>query len=201
MVEIDAIIMAAGLSRRMGEQKLLLPFGSTTLLGYFLDHFPFALFREVFLVYSNQEVAEIGRGYGLKLVLNPDPEQGQGGSIKCGVEQSQAKDGMLFTVADQPFLGDEIITSVTQAFSLAPHKIIRPQYGGRPQNPVLFPQFCKDDLGNLMGDNGGRAVIAKYPEAVQLLNFTEELSFKDADYKEDYRFLLEELEKQHHRAR
>lgn len=190
MAEIDAIIMAAGLSRRMGEPKLLLPFGQTTLLDYFLERFPYDLFRDVFLVYGDERVAEIGRGYGVKLIVNPTPEQGQGSSIKYGTEQSQARDGMLFTVADQPFLGRRIITSLVEAFSKAPSKIIRPQHAGKPQNPVIFPRFCQNDLQNIVGDKGGRAVIAQYPDALELIEFTDGRCFKDVDCREDYTLLL-----------
>lgn len=190
MAEIDAIIMAAGLSRRMGEQKLVLPFGTTTLLGYFLKHFPYELFREVFLVYSDERVAEIGREHSVKLVLNSTPEQGQSGSIRCGVEQSQARDGMLFTVADQPFLDRQVIAVLVDDFSHTPTKIVRPQYAGRPQNPVIFPRFCQKDLCNLVGDQGGRAVIAQHPQSLQLIEFTDGRCFKDVDRREDYTLLL-----------
>ncbi len=59
MPKVDAIIMASGLSRRMGCNKLLLPLGDSTVVEQFLGRFPYALFQKVIVVYGDRQVAAI----------------------------------------------------------------------------------------------------------------------------------------------
>lgn len=193
MIEVDAIILAAGLSKRMGQAKLLMPFGEATLLDHFLHKFPYHLFRTVIMVYNDNRVQEIAEKYPLELVYNPSPEQGQGSSICYGAQYSRATDGMLFTVADQPFLGVEVIQPLLEEFGRRPQSIIRSRHIGIPQNPVIFPQYCREKLQEIVGDKGGREVIRQYPEALHYVDFVNELPFKDVDCYQDYTSLLKHL--------
>lgn len=194
MPEVDAIIMAAGQSKRMGTQKLLLPFADTTLLEYFLQRFPYHLFTHIYLVYNDIRVAEVAGNFRVTLLYNSVPQNGQSVSIRLGVEKSQAEDGMLFTVADQPFLAEDVIEKLIQEFSENKEKIVRPLCNNKPQNPVIFPRYCCHDLLNIEGDKGGREVISLYPNSLHYINFSRDISFKDADTLEDYKILLMQLQ-------
>ena len=73
MCKIDGVILAAGLSKRMGTNKLLLPLGDATILDRFLERFPFARFDNVILVYSDEQVAAIAGRFPMTLCPNRQP--------------------------------------------------------------------------------------------------------------------------------
>ena len=109
MGRVDAVILASGLSRRMGCNKLLLPLGGSTVLDQFLSGFPYALFENVIVVHGEGEVAAIARRYPVVLCHNQNPEAGKSHSIHLGLSVSTAEDGVLFAVADQPLLTSGVI--------------------------------------------------------------------------------------------
>lgn len=184
MAEIDAVIMASGRSLRMGSNKLLLPFGDyfeTTLLGYFLQDFPFTIFHQVILVCADPQVASIAEKFSLTVIHNDAAQQGQSESIKRGVANSTARDGILFLVADQPFLGGGTIKSIVETFTHHLNSIIIPYVDEKPKNPVLFPAVLREQFQLLEGDVGGREVIQTHPELVHLLPFPAGDDFCDID--------------------
>ncbi len=188
MGRLDTIIMASGLSRRMGCNKLLLPLGKSTVVGQFLAHFPYALFQKVIFVYSDTQVAAIAGNYPVVLCHNEDPEAGKSHSIQLGLSMSTAEDGIMFAVADQPLLtGCTIQTLVAMFYRQDAKKIIVPEVAGRPANPVIFPAACRSEFTELHGDAGGRQLIVKEPGRVCSVVFAAGGEFCDVDTPEKYR--------------
>lgn len=187
MSSVDAIIMASGLAKRMGCNKLLLPLGGATVIGQFLSRFPYTLFQKVIVVYGDIQVAEIAGQYPVVLCHNQNPEAGKSHSIQLGVSLSTAEDGMMFIVADQPLLTRNSIQTLVEMFSRQNfRKIIVPEVAGRPANPVIFPAICRSEFAELIGDAGGRQLIIKQPERVCPVPFTSEDEFRDVDTPDSY---------------
>ena len=191
MLSLDAVIMASGLSRRMGCNKLLLPLGGSTVVEQFLDRFPYTLFEKVIFVYSEPQVALLAGKYPLIVCHNQQPESGKSYSIQLGLSKSTAADGILFAVADQPLLSGATITTLVEMFSgHQGQKIIVPEAAGRPANPVLFPAACRSEFAELQADSGGRVLIAKEPGRVCLVPFTAADEFCDVDTPERYQQMV-----------
>ena len=93
----------------------------------------------------------------------------------------------MFMVGDQPFLNPSTINILIDTFQQDPHSIIVPVYNGIRGNPVLFPVALKKDLLTLEGDRGGRVLIEKMPDRVNLVSIDEEMPGTDIDTEEDYR--------------
>ena len=187
MCRLDAIILASGLSRRMGCNKLLLPLGNSTVLGQFLSRFPYALFQKVVFVYCDQQVAAIARQYPVVLCNNPSPEVGKSHSIQLGLSASTAEDGVMFAVADQPLLTSATTQTLIEMFrEKKAKKIIVPEVDGRPANPVIFPATCRSEFAELRGDSGGRQLIIRQPGRVCYVPFASKEEFCDVDTPENY---------------
>jgi len=187
MGRVDAIILASGLSRRMGCNKLLLSLGTSTVLGQFLSNFPYSLFQKVILVYTDPLVASIADKYPVLLCRNNKPDAGKSHSIQLGLSLSTAKDGMLFAVADQPLLTSATVETLVSMFEKEKsQKIIVPEVDGRAANPVIFPATCRPEFAELQGDSGGRRVIVKQPERVCYVLFACGDEFCDVDTPETY---------------
>ncbi len=191
MCRLDTIIMASGLSKRMGCNKLLLPLGRSTVVGQFLSNFPYALFQRVIFVYSDRQVAVIAGNYPVILCHNKDPEAGKSHSIQLGLSMSTAADGIMFAVADQPLLTSETIQTLVEVFCRQnPKKIIVPEVAGRPANPVIFPAVCRREFAELQGDLGGRQLIIKEPGRVCPVAFAAGDEFCDVDTPERYQQMV-----------
>lgn len=188
MSRVDAIIMASGLSTRMGQNKLLLPLGNSTVLGQLLRTFPYSCFERVTLVYHDQDVAKECEQYPLTLCHNSTPERGKSQTIACGIGASSPENGLLFMVADQPLLTAATIHQLVNTFCLHHQNIILPEIDSAPANPVIFPASLREELLSLTGDSGGREVIRLHPELVKQVPCTDEHEFYDVDtpamYKE-----------------
>ncbi len=191
MGKVDAIILASGLSKRMGCNKLLLPLGNSTVIGQFLSRFPFALFQKVIVVYGDPQLVSIARKYPVVLCHNQSPEAGKSHSIQLGLAESTAEDGMMFAVADQPLLTSSTIQTLLEMFyKKKSKKIVVPEVAGRPANPVVFPATCRGEFAELHGDCGGRQLFIKQPERVCYVPFASKEEFYDVDSPENYQQLL-----------
>ena len=182
-----AIILAAGLSERMGEQKLLLPVGGKPMVQHALDlvaRFPFA--RRVLV--TTPTVAERVET-GARIVINPAPEAGQSGSVRLGVLAAEPGDRLLFLMGDQPFLDEATLTAILAADD--GNRIVYPTGAdGVPKSPVLFAARFRADLLALTGDEGGRQVRRRYPEACRAVRVLHERVLLDVDTPEEYERIL-----------
>ena len=185
---ISGIILASGFSKRMEQEKLLLPFGGVALVERVIRAAQASRLDEVILIYQKEEVEKIGRKYGIKAVHNPRADEGQSAAIKLGINAAQPEtDAFMFMVGDQPFLNPFIINILIDTFLQDPHSIIVPVYNNTRGNPVLFPFAMKELLLALDGDRGGRVLIDSMPDRINLVSIDEEMSGTDIDTEEDYR--------------
>jgi molybdenum cofactor cytidylyltransferase len=197
MCRLDAIILASGLSRRMGCNKLLLPLGNSTVIDQFLRRFPYAHFQKVIVVYGDQQVAAIAGKYPTTLCCNQDAKAGKSHSIQLGLSASTAEDGMMFAVADQPLLTSGTIQKLVEVFCTKKfEKIIVPEADGCPANPVIFPAFCRSEFAELHGDLGGRQLIMKQVERVCYVSLGSEEEFCDVDTPENYQKIVDKWQLQ-----
>ena len=191
---IGVVILAAGLAKRMGRQKLLLPLGDQPLLAHVLQAVSSLPWEDCIAVIGEpeRELTELCRQYSIRAVINPDRQTGQASSLRLALHQLSAEvDGILFLLGDQPFVSPLLLQTMANRFAELDNNryIVVPYYKGRRRNPVLFGAFWRFELAALEGDRGGRALIEQNPEWVSRVEWEEERSFLDADTWEDYQLL------------
>lgn len=186
MAELSAIILAAGLSSRMGCNKLLLPLGDTTVLGALLTNFPFPLFHQTCVIVSNDETKEVAQSYPVEIVTNSHPQKGKSGSIHLGIHATPTENGLLFMTGDQPFTRPATIEKIVSTFYDYPEHIICPKFENYRANPVIFPHQLRQELLQLEKDNGGRQIIDRFPERIKFVKLHDRSEFFDIDTPEDY---------------
>jgi molybdenum cofactor cytidylyltransferase len=186
---ISAILLAAGESNRMGQPKQLLPFGQSTIVERTIDNLLNSAVSETIVVlgYRDEEIRKTIAGKPVKLVINPDYQQGMSTSIIAGLKQVDKRArAVLIALSDQPFVDSQIITSLVQAFIANKRGIIIPVYQGRRGNPVIFAIKYKGELLNLKGDVGGREIIKLHPDDVLEVAVNCEGVLLDIDTMENY---------------
>lgn len=187
-MKINAIIMASGLSNRMGKNKLLMKLDNKFIFEIIFDKIKNIreYFYEVIVIASEDIILKSAISFGFKSVLNENSHLGQSVSVKLGIKNSQEVDGYMFCVADQPFIEIYTIKNLLNVFKENSEKIIVPTFEGKNKNPVIFPKSLKDDLLKIDGDVGGRIVIKSNLNKVLRVCVESEDEFIDIDTIQDY---------------
>ena len=81
-----AVIMCSGLSRRMGQNKLLMDLGGKIIVEHVIENVISSNFDEVIMIYGDDELKRVADKYKIKAIHNPLREKGQSEAIKLGVK-------------------------------------------------------------------------------------------------------------------
>ena len=166
---VSAILLAAGKSERMGENKLLLPFGGRTVIQRTLDSLIASRAGEVIVVLGNKapEInASIG-GRRARSVLNPNFAQGMSTSLITGLGavSPQAK-FVIIALGDQPLITPRVYNQLIEAAQNSAKGIIIPKCKGERGNPIVISTRYRAELLKQTGDIGGREVLKSHPDDV-----------------------------------
>jgi molybdenum cofactor cytidylyltransferase len=184
---IAAIVLAAGLARRMGRQKLLLDLRGKPVVRWSVE----AVIPHVgdVVVVTGQEdeaVRAALAGLAVRFAVNPRPQAGQGSSIAVGMAALKPwTAAVLVALGDQPRLPPEVIPTLLRARERSGRAIAAPVYRGTQGTPVLFGAEVFGELGALGGDAGARAVVSARPERVERVVVDADMP-PDVDTPEDY---------------
>ena len=185
---IAAVVLAAGLSRRMGQAKLLMPVGGRAIVRYVVES---VLAGGVDLVWvvTGPDVEPIEAalaGLEVQIAVNPAPEEGQASSLRAGIAALPASvDAVLIALGDQPSLAPSIIPALLAARRTSPKLIVAPRYRDGQGNPVLFKRAIFPELLRLTGDQGARPIIQKEPARVEWVELDLPMP-PDVDTLDDY---------------
>ena len=167
---IAAVILAAGLSRRMGQAKLLMLLDGRAIVRHAVEAVLRGGVDSVWVV-SGPAVEAIEAalvGLDVQIVVNPAPEEGQAGSVRVGIAALPASaDSALIALGDQPMLPPSIIPALLAARRTSDKSIVAPRYRDGQGNPVLFKREIFPELLRLDGDQGARPIIQKDPARVE----------------------------------
>ena len=187
--KVSAILLGAGESKRMGQDKLSLPWGKKTVFEQCLRNLLRSDVEELVVVLSHR-IGQMGnkwRDPKIKTVKNPDSGTGMSSSIRRGLEAlDPSSQGILIALGDQPFIRTRTINVLIRAFVHGRRTIVIPSFRGMRGHPVIFHRRYVKQLLNLRGDAGGRSIIEKYPEEVGLVRVRSEGVTKDIDTWDDY---------------
>ena len=190
---VAGLVLAAGLSRRMGKPKQLLSLGDATLLEHALRVASRSRLSGLCVVLSEP----VARGIDLDAypsvtrVLNPAPEEGQSSSLRLGLAAlPEEVGGALVLMCDQPGVTVPLLDRLVEEFERLPAGALVPTYGGRRGTPVLLARPLWPQAMALRGDTGARALLAAHPELVRTVEVGHLGDGEDIDTPEQYERLL-----------
>lgn len=201
---ITAILLAAGLSKRLGRNKLLLPLGDETVLRKTAKAVLASAASEVILVTGHEEAAvkQAVEGLDVHLTHNPRYAEGQSTSMIAGIEAAREEAcAYLFVLGDQPLLTPGIVNDLISLYEASrPDALVAaPVFEGRRGNPTLFSASLRDELLQASGDAGGRGIIRRLetesPEQIVFHRLPNDDIFLDIDTEEDYERMLRKFPK------
>lgn len=205
MSDVAAIILAAGLSRRMGQSKVLLPWSGTTVLGRVAEGLGQAGLTEILVVTGAQreqveaEVARLSEQLPLRAVFNPQYERGEMlSSIQVGLAalarsergtrgREETRDAAaLIALGDQPQAQTETVTEILQAFQRSQASLIVPSFGNRRGHPWLVRSGLWDELLALRQPATARDFLERHSAEIDYVAVATPTILQDVDTPADY---------------
>ena len=188
---ISAIVLAAGLSTRMGRLKQLLPYGDHTVVEQVVSVLLASPVDEVLVVTGHQRAAveSVLARWPVRTVFNPDYAQGEMlSSAQAGLRAvSPGSRAALLAVGDMPAIEREVVSQLVGAYRAGGDRCVYiPSYRMRAGHPVLVPgPFWSAILALPMGASL-RAVLRAKETPVQWVVVNTPSVLRDMDTPADY---------------
>lgn len=143
-------------------------------------------FDHLILVTQYHEIIEFAQDDSWSYVKNRNPEKGISHSIKLGLETllkcNPNSNACMFAVGDQPYLSVKSLRGLIQQQKMTSDKIVLCGCGDRRGNPVIFHSKFYAQLLQLEGDVGGKSIISKHLDQIELYQIPEK-ELEDLDVK------------------
>lgn len=184
--KLGCVIMASGLGKRFGSNKLMADFHGEPLIQRALRATD-GLFAKRVVVTRHESVAALCRELGADVVLHDLPHRSD--TVRLGLEALGDLDACMFLPGDQPLLRRETVAMLLEIRKENPDRIIRPAYEDSEGSPVLFPAWAFPELKTLPEGKGGGVVIKNHPHEVYRASVFDPFELADADTPETLELL------------
>lgn len=140
------LILAAGQSSRMQQQKALLPWKEKTLIEWEIECLNIVGIEKIFVVVGSQysNIAEKIKDLNVNVIINHDWEKGRSSSILCGIQAilSENKktpiDNFLIQNVDQP-ITEKILTDIISFVNTQKnYEVIQPFFENKKRHPIIL---------------------------------------------------------------
>lgn len=183
---MGCVIMASGLGKRFGSNKLMADFSGRPMIARILDATE-GVFSHRVVVTRYKDVAEYAESWGVQVILHQFPHRSD--TVRLGLERMLDTENCIFCTGDQPILSRDTVASLALAAVNARRSIWRTSWAGNPGSPVVFPSWSYPELLDLPEGKGGMVVARKYPERIRYLEAASAEELMDADTPETLAYL------------
>ena len=197
-LRIGCVLMASGMGKRFGSNKLLATYKGRTLFSCACAIAASVPFSKICVITRHPEIATLCQKRALPFVLHDKTDRNEVVALGVSTLLSNTNDtpdaalldGILFLPCDQPCIRPTSMKRLCSAFSGQPDHICRLSYTNAagetiPGSPVLFPRQFFQELQNLPPKKGGSFLAKKYPLQVTYVPAEDPLELFDIDTPED----------------
>ena len=191
MNDVWAIVLAAGLSTRMGTQKLLLPFEGKTIIEKVVENILWSgIYRiKVVLGSDRTDISGALKRMPVEFVMNENYQEGMHTSVISGVKALPVDAlAVLIFLGDQPFIPLSVTKKVINAWGNSEKGIVIPLFEGKRGHPPLYDLKYRNEIIHLNPDQGLRSVAQNFPDDIcEMETFCPEI-VRDIDTDNDYQY-------------
>lgn len=185
MAKVGAIILAAGLSRRMEERnKMLLPIDGVPMIRHVVETYLAAVDGEICIVtgFEASRVEAALADLPVRIVHNVDFEQGQPFSVRAGLLEAPEVDHVLIGLGDQPQLTPNDLRALIAAhLATEGSKISIPFHNDQRGNPIVVPAQMRAQLLADKANPGCAKFTRAHPDQAQRIALDHPGFFHDID--------------------
>ena len=169
---VAGVLLAAGMSSRMGKNKLFVELAGKSLLRRAVDTATGAGLRPILVVLGHEREraqAEL-EGLSCQVVANPDYVRGMNTSLQKGIAAvPRSAAAAVVMLADMPFVSAAMIRELIERWREAGTPLAISSYGGVMAPPTLYGRALFSEIDALDGDGCGKRVIQRHRgEAVEV---------------------------------
>jgi len=157
---ISVVVLAAGVSKRYGAQKLEEPYKGKHLLNWTIEVARKVPGRKVMVISRYLDISKFNVE-GFEIKVNEHPEKGLSSSVKIAVKECERSDGILLFLGDMPEITSKLVRKV---LSFGKKRIVFPHYESIKGFPVFLPSSYFEEALNVDGDVGLRIVIKRHKD-------------------------------------
>lgn len=173
MAKVCGIVLAAGLSSRLGQPKQLLPFGDTTLLGWVVRSAETSSLDRVVVVIGNaaEQVRVATPTRRAEVVCNDAYASGSASSLQTGLDAAGDCDAVLLVLGDVPGVSATMIDAVRRDWERHRPFALVTSYRGEVAHPLMFSSDAFSALRSGHGDKPVWKLLDRHPDRVRQIGF------------------------------
>ena len=193
---VAGVVLAAGSSSRMGQNKLLLELGGETVVHRAARNAIEAGLDPVVVVlgHDRERVQAELLGLRCRFVVNPHHADGVRTSLQLGIREVPADvPAFVVVLADMPFVTAAMIRAVAERRRETGAPLVISQYGdpraAAPVDapPILYDRSLFSELLSMTGERCAKQVARRHRGEASILSWPEQL-LRDIDVAEDYEY-------------
>ena len=150
------MILAAGMSTRMGRPKILLPWNDSTIIGHLIGLYRTFEFVQLAIVTYRDDQALIEELDRLRFpsdarIFNPESMPDMFSSVLCGIRWKGWREDVthfVIVLGDQPQVKASTISDLMDFARNQPRNICQPRAGERNGHPVILPRTLAPELSS-----------------------------------------------------
>ncbi len=186
----------------MGQPKLLLPFGETTVIGRLIDLLQAEKLADVLVLVRPDDaaLAAEARAHGARVVQPPAPPQQMRVSIEHllnAIEQGDSPapdDAWLLIPGDHPLVSPETLRLLIAEWHGHPASVVLPVTQHCRGHPAIFPWPCAERVRQLPFDVGVNHLLHADDTPVFEVPVDDPTILLDLDTPEDYQRAIQDFE-------
>lgn len=186
---ISALILAAGQSKRMGQPKMLLPWGETTVLEKVMATFKSAGIDDVLVVTGGvREQVEELIGDSARTLFNPKyAENEMLRSVQVGLEGiTPGVEAVLIGLGDQPQIRERSVRLVAEEYRRSGASIVVPSFQMRRGHPWLVGRDHWSEILAMRSPASLRDFLNTHASEIHYVEINNDSILQDLDTPEDY---------------
>jgi len=196
---ITGILLAAGLSTRMGTPKQLLPFGNSTIIETVIDNLLQSKLDGVIVVIGHQAdlIRLTIKSKPIQITFNPNYHDGMLSSAQCGIRSlPKSSVAIAITLVDQPLITPDLIDIVIAAHHGNNYGITIPKFNNQRGHPAIFDRQYTEEILELDQYSGGlRSILQIHADDIFHVQVNSDRILQDIDEKADYKYAIESIGK------
>lgn len=189
-MKINLILLASGNSDRFEGNKLLTTVNNKPMYMNVVEKCLKANFNKIILVTQYEQIKKNLLDRPIKVVMNENSKLGISHSIKLGIQMDMEVDAYMFMVCDQPFISLVSIETLVDRFMKSHKGMACVEHKGKLGSPTIFSKKYKNELLSLEGDVGGKAVMKKHLDDLEIVSIINKVEIMDIDTREELRKML-----------
>ena len=188
---IAGLILAAGESSRMGQDKALLTYGDRTFLEIVVATLHEAGMERVVVVLGHhaEQIQGAVTLEGAEIVINRDYARGQTSSLQAGLRalESPSLEAVVLCLVDHPLVSADTVRRLISSFRQSGAPVVIPTFRNQRGHPVVIGRALFEELKSLSPDEGANTVIRKHHDATTLVEVGDKGILIDVDNPDVYR--------------